>query len=75
MGVPRAQGASSQRESSHFVLSYKKLAQGRFRFVSTVTSTATAVEMDAAELSLILEGIDLSEAKRRKRFRMIPKAA
>lgn len=58
-----------------YVIVAKKLAQGRFRFVSQVTQDATVVEMDAAELSLILEGIDLSEAKRRKRFRMIPKAA
>jgi hypothetical protein len=30
------------------------------------------VEIDAAELSLMLEGIDLTDAKRRKRFVRVP---
>lgn len=30
------------------------------------------LQMDAAELTLILEGIDLSKAKRQKRFRLEP---
>ena len=53
----------------------KRLARGRFRLAEIVRSDQACVEMDAAELSLILEGIELAEAKRRRRFRLIPKLA
>ena len=47
----------------------KKLAQGRFRLGRELPEAATHVEVEAAELSLMLEGIDLTEAVRRKRWR------
>jgi len=47
----------------------KKLAQGRFRLGRDLPETATHVEVEAAELSLMLEGIDLAGAVRRKRWR------
>ena len=53
----------------------KRLARGRFRFVAQAASGEPCIEMDGAELSLILEGIDLSEAKRRKRWRPSKRAA
>jgi len=53
----------------------KRLARGRFRLAEIVRSEQTCIEMDAAELSLILEGIDLAGAKRRLRFRLLPKLA
>jgi hypothetical protein len=40
-----------------------------------VESGALHVEIDAAELSLMLEGIDLKDAKRSKRFRRSPHKA
>lgn len=52
----------------------KRLAQGRFRFVHQVVEGANYVEMEAAELALVLEGIDLSDASRRKRFRRVQAA-
>jgi transposase len=52
----------------------KRLARGRFRFVSQVASGEPCIEMDGAELSLILEGIELSGATRRKRWRPSTKA-
>ena len=52
-----------------YVVVSKRLARGRFAFVQQLVSEEPCVEMDAMELSLILEGIDLSEAKRRKRWR------
>lgn len=58
-----------------YVIIAKKLARGRFRFIVAMGATASVVEVDAAELSLILEGIDLSAAARRKRYRMMPRAA
>jgi len=55
-----------------FCLFYKRLEQGTFRFPRGVTTAvadaASAGEIDAAELALILEGIDLNDAVRRKRY-------
>ena len=48
---------------------YKKLARGRFHLARQATSGATHLEVEAAELTLMLEGIDLSHATRRKRWR------
>jgi transposase len=47
----------------------KKLARGRFHLAGEVAADATHVEVESAELSLMLEGIDLSDAARRKRWR------
>ncbi|WP_437822041.1 hypothetical protein [Sorangium sp. So ce1078] len=47
----------------------KKLARGRFHLARDLPKGATHVEIDAAELSLMLEGLDLSQAVRRKRWR------
>jgi transposase len=52
----------------------KKLARGRFHLAREVPAGATHVEVEAAELSLMLEGIDLSGAVRRKRWRPAPVA-
>jgi transposase len=49
----------------------KRLAQGRFHLPMPTTPNARHVEVDAAELGLLLEGIDLSDAQRRKRFRLV----
>jgi transposase len=53
-----------------YCLVAKKLARGRFHLGHPEAAGAQPVEVDAAELALILEGIDLSEAARRKRFRL-----
>ncbi|WP_437935317.1 IS66 family insertion sequence element accessory protein TnpB [Sorangium sp. So ce341] len=47
----------------------KKLARGRFYLARDPPKGATHVEVEAAELSLMLEGLDLSQAVRRKRWR------
>lgn len=49
----------------------KRLAQGRFHLPTDVSPNARHVEVDAAELGLLLEGIELSDAQRRKRFRLV----
>jgi transposase len=51
------------------VVSYKKLARGRFHLARELPSGATHVEVESAELALMLEGLDLSKAVRRKRWR------
>lgn len=52
-------------ERGGFAIWYRRLEKGTFRFPE---KGETCFEMDAAELALILEGIDLAGAKRRKRF-------
>lgn len=52
---------------------HKRLEAGTFRRVRDAQSGAQHVEIDAAELSLMLEGIDLADAKRKKRFRRGPR--
>jgi transposase len=58
-----------------YVIVSKRLARGKFRFVLQATSREPCVEMEGAELSLILEGIDLSGARRQRRWRPAKKAA
>lgn len=52
-------------DRSGFCLIYKRLEQGSFRFPH---SFARCQEIDSATLGLILEGIDLSSAKRQRRY-------
>ncbi len=49
------------------ILIYKRLEQGCFQRVP-YDGEGLAIEVDATTLTLILTGIDLSTAKRRKRF-------
>lgn len=51
----------------------KRLSRGRFHFPERLEGACA--EMDAAELSLILEGIDLTNARRSKRWRPAKRAA
>lgn len=50
----------------------KRLERGTFRLAKTPAAGATHVTVDAAELTLVLEGIDLSQAKRRRRWTHTP---
>jgi len=50
------------------VLVYKRLAQGTFVLPTATLPGQTHVDMPASELTLMLEGIDLRDAKRRKRY-------
>jgi transposase len=72
--VLRAQAGSQRSEGEHFVLSYKRLEAGTFKLVRRPDGEATHVEINSAELALMLEGIELQDAKRRKRFRPDDKA-
>jgi transposase len=51
-----------------FALFGKRLERGRFRLPWDRERTDAAIEMEAAELGLILEGIDLTGARRRARW-------
>lgn len=52
-------------DRSGYCLWYKRLEEGTFRFPS---AAGAGVEVEVAELALLLEGIDLAGASRRKRF-------
>lgn len=54
-------------DSDGFALWYKRLEEGTFRLPSSRTAGAS-VELKASELAMLLEGIDLSSIKRRRRF-------
>ena len=55
-----------------FILMKKRLEAGTFRLARKPLPEATHVEIDSAELALMLEGIELDGAKRRKRYRHDP---
>src|ERR1700674_2692421 len=50
-----------------FVIVYKRLEAGSFRFPSG--EAAAGVEIRAADLQMLLDGIDLESVKRQKRYR------
>lgn len=54
--------------SGGFCIFAKRLSRGRFRMPTEPAAGAQHVEMDAAELALILEGIDLVATKKRPRW-------
>ena len=49
-----------------FVIIYKRLEAGTFRFPQ---AEAAGVEIRAADLQMLLDGIDLASVKRQKRYR------
>jgi transposase len=54
-------------DRSGFCIWYKRLEQGVFRLPQSIVNMSNP-EVEVADLSLILEGIDLSSARRGKRF-------
>lgn len=52
-----------------FWLMCKRLEQGTFRRLSPLSATDPCIEIDTAELSMLLEGVDLMNL-RRKRFQL-----
>jgi transposase len=55
-------------EPSGYLLLYKRLEKGRFRLPKAPRFGERHVEMEATELALMMEGIDLQGARRRKRW-------
>ena len=55
-------------DRSGFVIYYKKLEAGTYQLPKVDPGQQRRMELEPAELALILEGIDLSAAPRRKRF-------
>lgn len=55
-----------------FLLVYKRLERGRFHLMTEPRAGERHVELDAGELGLLLEGVDLCGARRRVRWRRLP---
>jgi len=55
-------------DRSGFWLLYKRLERGRFHIPKAPLAGTSHIELEATELSLLLEGIDLSGARRRPRW-------
>jgi transposase len=51
-----------------FCIVKKRLEAGTFKLARVLAPDATHVEIDSAELALMLEGIELAGVKRRKRY-------
>jgi transposase len=51
-----------------FCIIKKRLEAGTFRLVRSANGEATHVELNSAELALMLEGIELAGATQRKRY-------
>lgn len=52
-------------DRSGYALFYKRLEEGTFRFPA---GTAGSIEIESSDLMLLLEGIELEGAHRRKRY-------
>ena len=51
-----------------FTIVHKRLERGTFCFLAQVTSEATSVPIDAHELTMLLEGIELGDARTKARW-------
>lgn len=51
-----------------FTIVHKRLERGTFTFPARVTNEATSISIDAHELSMLLEGIDLLHARTSARW-------
>lgn len=48
-----------------YTIVHKRLERGRFAFAAAVSASATSVEIDVHELSMLLEGLEVSRTSRR----------
>jgi transposase len=67
MGASRGQDALPRPETLHSVLSYKRLERGRFR-LPRIREGATSITLDATQLGMLLDGIDVEHVRRAKHW-------
>ena len=56
-------------EEDGYALWYKRLEAGTFRFPKPYSSEQRSVTISAADLAMLLDGVDLSSVQRAKRYR------
>ena len=59
-------------DETGYAIWMKRLEVGSFELPSVDDETATSVKITPSELSLILDGMELSSVRRRKRYRLQP---
>jgi transposase len=55
-------------DSDGYVLWYKRLERGNFRFPGAAAQATGHVEVKAADLMMILDGVDLGSVRRQRRY-------
>jgi transposase len=55
-------------DSDGFLIVYKRLEKGTFRFPAPSDVDATSVAVNATDLIMLLDGVDLQSVKRRPRY-------
>ena len=58
-----------------YMVLYKRLERGTFTIAVKPGAGKKHIEMDAGDLALMLEGLDLRNARRRKRWYRVPHAS
>lgn len=53
-----------------FCIYYKRLEEGRFHLPAKTSADNNALQINVAQLGLILEGLDLTKARQRKRYQL-----
>ena len=55
-------------DADGYVLWYKRLEKGSFRFPTAAAQATGHVEIKAADLMMILDGVDLASVRRQRRY-------
>ena len=55
-------------DTDGFLILYKRLEKGTFRFPASIDAEATSVAVNATDLIMLLDGVDLQSVKRRPRY-------
>ena len=55
-------------DADRYVLWYKRLERGSFRFPTATAQAIGHVEIKAADLAMILDGVDLASVRRQRRY-------
>ena len=58
-------------EEGGFALWYKRLEVGTFRFPAATRADQSSLTISAADLAMLLDGVDLTSVKRSKRYRRV----
>jgi len=56
-------------DETGYALWYKRLEQGTFRFPAATRDDERSLTISAADLAMLLDGVDLASVRRRKRYR------
>lgn len=58
-------------EDTGYALWYKRLEAGTFRFPAATREDQSSLTISAADLAMLLDGVDLASVKRRQRYRRV----